>query len=160
MFQGRTLPDKVGRAQMPGSDRPTDPPIGRAVSDAAKSLARAFDAALGEAGGTLPTWLILLALKQQRWRTQLDLAEAVGIGNPTLTHHVDGLERAGLVTRVRDREDRRVIRVELTDAGEAMFHRLRRVATAFDRRLASGFSPEELAQLRGLLERLEANVAE
>jgi MarR family transcriptional regulator for hemolysin len=41
-----------------------------------------------------------------------------------------------------------------------MFHRLRRVATAFDRRVTSGLSREELAQLRGLLERLEANVAE
>jgi MarR family transcriptional regulator for hemolysin len=145
---------------MPGSHRPTDPPIGRAVADADKRLARAFDAALAEAGGTLPTWLILLALKQQRWRTQLDLAQAVGIGNPTLTHHVDGLERAGLVTRVRDRDDRRVTRVELTDAGDAMFHRLRRVATAFDRRVTSGLSREELVQLRGLLARLEANVAE
>ena len=145
---------------MPGSHRPTDPPIGRAVSDAAKRLGRAFDAALAEAGGTLPTWLILLALKQQRWRTQLDLAQAVGIGNPTLTHHVDGLERAGLVKRVRDRDDRRVIRVELTDAGDEMFHRLRRVATAFDRRAAKGLTREELAQLRGLLERLEANVAD
>jgi MarR family transcriptional regulator for hemolysin len=64
------------------------------------------------------------------------------------------------VTRVRDRDDRRVIRVELTDAGDAMFHRLRRVATAFDRRVTSGLSRGELAQLRGLLERLEANVAE
>jgi MarR family transcriptional regulator, transcriptional regulator for hemolysin len=145
---------------MPDSHRPTERPIGPAVHDAGKRLARAFDEALSEAGGTLPMWLILLALKQQRWRTQLELAEAVGIGNPTLTHHVDALERAGLVARVRDQDDRRVIRLELTDPGEAMFQRLRRVATSFNRRLTSGFSSEELAQLRRLLERLAANVAE
>jgi MarR family transcriptional regulator for hemolysin len=145
---------------MPDSHRPTDPPIGRAVNDTGKRLARAFDAALSEAGGTLPTWLILLALKQQRWRTQLDLAQAVGIGNPTLTHHVDALERAGLVARVRDQDDRRVIRLELTEAGEAMFQRLRRVATSHDRRVTRGFSNAELAQLRRLLERIDANVEE
>lgn len=134
-------------------------PIGLAVANAAKQIHRALDAALVEAGGTLPTWLILIALKQRPRRTQLELARAVGIGTPTLTHHVDALEKAGVVSRVRDPEDRRMVRVELTDAGDELFHQLRKAATTFDRRLRSGLSEEEVGQLRGLLGRLEANVA-
>jgi MarR family transcriptional regulator for hemolysin len=134
-------------------------PIGMAVANTAKQLNRAFDAALQEAGGTLPTWLILIALKQRSRRTQLELARAVGIGTPTLTHHVDALERAGVVSRVRDPDDRRMVRVELTDAGDELFHQLRKAATAFDRRLRAGLSEEDVERLRGLLGRLDANVA-
>jgi MarR family transcriptional regulator, transcriptional regulator for hemolysin len=65
-------------------------------------LARAFEQELALAGGSLPTWLILLSLKRRSWRTQRELAEALGIEGPTLTHHLAGLDRAGLVKRTRD----------------------------------------------------------
>lgn len=60
-------------------------PIGRDVGTTAKALDRAFTRALAERGGSLSSWLILLALKQQRRRTQQEVARAVGIEGPTLT---------------------------------------------------------------------------
>jgi MarR family transcriptional regulator for hemolysin len=48
--------------------------------------------------------------------------------------------------------------VELTDAGEAAFDRLRGAATDFDKRLRAGLSDEDIDLLAGLLGRLEANV--
>jgi MarR family transcriptional regulator, transcriptional regulator for hemolysin len=111
---------------------PATAPIGLAVSATAKVLSRAFDAELAAAGGSQPTWLIVLALKQRRWRTQRELAATVGIEGPTLTHHLDGLEKAGLIERSRDLEDRRAVRVELTPAGDALFDRLRTAAVASD----------------------------
>src|SRR3954471_9196469 len=86
---------------------PSQPPIGRDVAATAKLLDRAFGAALAEQGGTVPSWLILLALKQQPHRTQQEIARAVGIGGPTLTHHLDGMEAGGLVRRSRGGEGRR-----------------------------------------------------
>jgi MarR family transcriptional regulator for hemolysin len=134
-------------------------PIGRELGDTAKLLNRAFSDELAAAGGSLPVWLILLALKQQRWRTQQDLAAAVGIEGPTLTHHLDGLEKAGLIERVRDPDDRRAVRVELTDAGDALFHRLRTAAVSFDERLREGLREDELDGFRSVLARLRENVA-
>jgi MarR family transcriptional regulator for hemolysin len=139
---------------------PRTPPIGREIAAAAKALDRAFSAALAEAGGSLPMWLVLLSLKQQRWRTQQELAAAVGIEGPTLTHHLDALERAGLIARSRGPDDRRVVRAELTPAGDERFTALRRTAMAFDRRLRAGLETAEEEQLRDLLARLRANVAE
>src|SRR5215208_5785490 len=110
----------------------TAEPVGRAVATSAKVLSRAFERELAEAGGSQPVWLILLALKQQRWRTQQDLAAAVGIEGPTLTHHLDGLQRDGLIERTRDPDDRRAVRVELTAEGERLFRRLAQAALAFD----------------------------
>ncbi|MEA2248081.1 MAG: hypothetical protein QOH46_2610 [Solirubrobacteraceae bacterium] len=133
-------------------------PIGRDLAATAKALDRAFSAALAEAGGSLPVWLILLALKQQPWRTQQELAAAVGIEGPTLTHHLDGMESAALIARERDPADRRAVRVELTGEGDARFRALRGAAMAFDRRLRRGVSDEEADELRRLLARLRENV--
>ena len=103
-------------------------------------------------------WLILLALKQQRWRTQQELAAAVGVEGPTLTHHLDGLEKAGLIDRIRDPDDRRAVRVELTDAGDKLFQQLAKAAIGFDKRLRTGVSDAELDAFRKVLARLRENV--
>jgi MarR family transcriptional regulator for hemolysin len=110
-------------------------------------------------GGSLPTWLILVSLKGQVRGAQRELADAVGIEGPTLTHHLNRMEADGLVTRRRDPANRRVHRVELTDDGEAAFFRLLTTVTAFDARLRSGFTDKELSVLGGLLDRMRANVA-
>jgi MarR family transcriptional regulator for hemolysin len=138
--------------------RPDGPPIGRQLASTAKAVSRAFNDALAEAGGTLPIWLVLSTLRDGRWRTQHELARAVGIEGPTLTRHLDGLERAGLVVRRRDPGDRRAVQVELTDAGHATHDRLLTSVIAFNRRLRAGLSEEDVERLRTILARLEANV--
>ena len=140
--------------------RPREEPIGLLVTGTAKALSRAFDEALANAGGSLPTWLVLVSLKRRAWGTQGELAQALGIEGPTLSHHLDRLERAGLVTRTRDPDNRRVQRVELTEAGKAAFQRLRRAASGFDLRLRFGLGEDELHRLRGLLAQLRANVTD
>lgn len=148
---------RIITAQGPGGP-PRQPPIGIVVTRTAKALERAFDEALAAGGGTRPTWLALLAIKSGAARTQGELAERVGIRGPTLTHHLDRLERDGLVVRTRDPDNRRVQRVELIAAGDAAFFRLRDAAAAFDRRVRAGLGAEEVDLLRAMLGRLRANV--
>jgi MarR family transcriptional regulator for hemolysin len=87
-----------------------------------------------------------------------DLAEAVGIQGATLTHHLNTMESAGLVTRRRDPANRRLHLVELTPDGDTLFFRLRDAAMAFDQRLRAGLSDTEASQLEALLTRLRDNV--
>jgi MarR family transcriptional regulator for hemolysin len=122
-------------------------------------VSRAFDDALAQAGGSVPVWLVLISLKSQQVRNQRELAEAVGIREATLTHHLNSMDEQGLITRRRDPANRRVHLVELTEAGEATFQRLRGAATTFDQRLRAGLSGDEVSQLEALLGRLAANVA-
>lgn len=140
--------------------QPLDPPIGLVLAKTAKGCGRAFDDALAAAGGTTPVWMILLALVQGEHRTQADLASAVGVQGPTLTHHLNNMEKDGLIARARLPENRRVHQVSLTAEGRAAFERLRQAAMAHDARVRQGFTPEELTQLRGLLLRLAGNVPE
>lgn len=132
-------------------------PVGLRLGRTAKAVSQSFDAVLTAAGGSLPVWLVLLALKSAKAANQKELAAEVGIQGATLTHHLNAMERAGLLTRRRDPDNRRIHRVELTDAGEALFQRLRAAAVAFDRRLRSGLGEAEIAALESALDRLRAN---
>jgi len=138
--------------------RPLRPPIGRQLASTAKTVSRAFDDELAAAGGSVPVWLVLISLKSQRLRNQRELAAAVGIREATLTHHLNSMDEQGLITRRRDPANRRVHLVEMTDAGEAAFYRLRDAAMDFDQRLRAGLSDEDITRLADLLGRLEANV--
>src|SRR5215467_9774242 len=134
--------------------RPEPVPLGLRLARAAKAVSRAFDDALAEAGGSRPTWLVLVSLKGRPVASQRELAEAIGIRGPTLTHHLDVMESAGLVTRRRDPENRRVHLVELTAAGNAVYLRLSGAVAAFDQRLRSGMSRRDIAEVERLLDRL------
>jgi MarR family transcriptional regulator, transcriptional regulator for hemolysin len=138
--------------------RPTETPIGLALTTTAKRVSRAFDDALAAVGGSLPVWQIMISIKTREHANQREIADAVGIQGATLTHHLNAMEEGGLVTRQRDPANRRVHQVRLTEAGEALFGRLAGAARAHDQRLRTGFTPEELAQLAHLLDRLRTNV--
>jgi MarR family transcriptional regulator for hemolysin len=139
--------------------RPVREPLGLYLTRVSRIVSRAFDDALAEAGGSLPVWLVLISLKSGQLASQRELADAIGIQGATLTHHLDTMESAGLVTRRRDPQNRRLHLVELTPAGDALFVRMRDAATAFDQRLRAGLSQPEAAQLEELLARLRDNVS-
>jgi MarR family transcriptional regulator for hemolysin len=132
--------------------RPARQPLGLHLTRVSRTISRAFDDALAEAGGSLPVWRAEPA-------SQRELAEAVGIQGATLTHHLNTMESAGLVTRRRDPANRRLHLVEVTPAGDALFLRLRDAAMAFDQRLRTGLSATEAGQLEDLLTRLRDNVS-
>ena len=137
---------------------PAQEPIGRVLDSTSKQLSRAFDQQLADAGGSRPGWLVLVALKQQRWRTQQEVAAFVGIEGPTLTHHLDAMEKAGLIERARDPADRRAMRVELTKAGDKLFMQLAKAAIEFDERLREGITDKDLETVRRVFSQMRGNV--
>jgi MarR family transcriptional regulator, transcriptional regulator for hemolysin len=145
--------------RVPGAPGPpAQMPIGMVVARIGKALDRAFDDALAAAGGTRPTWLILLAVKSGAGTTQTELAKHVGISGPTLIHHLDRLESTALVARTRDSANRRPYTITLTPAGDELFVRLRDAAVAFDNRIRDGISDRRIAELRGVLTALSDNL--
>jgi MarR family transcriptional regulator for hemolysin len=142
---------------MPPPPHPV-PPIGLRVTRTARVISQAFERAMADAGGSAATWQVLLLVRTQNWGTQSAMAEAMGITPATLTHHLNGLERQGLIRRWREEDNRRNQRVELTDAGAALFERLRTVALAHDARLRSRLTDADAARLGELLDRLLAGL--
>ena len=140
------------------SRTPAGPPIGLQLTRTSRAVSRAFDDALAAVGGSLPTWRVLLSLHGAPVANQRELATAVGIQGATLTHHLNAMESAGLLSRRRDPANRRVHRVELTEQGSAAFDRMRTAAITFDRRLRTDLGTDDIDTLLQLLARLHANI--
>jgi MarR family transcriptional regulator for hemolysin len=137
--------------------RPQPEPIGLDVTRTGRAVSRAFNDALTAAGGSLPQWLVVMALKQGDHAMQRDLAATIGIEGATLTHHLNRMEADGLVRRERVAANRRNQSVALTPSGEELFATLLSAVVAFDQQLRDGFGDRELATLHSLLARLRAN---
>src|SRR5258708_29603101 len=127
--------------------RPSQPPVGLVLARTARTVSRAFDDALSEAGGSLPVWLVLLAMKTRNLASQRELAEAVGIREATLAHHLNAMETAGLISRQPDPANRRIHILELTPAGDQIVMTVRAAALHFDERLRARLSEQAIPRL-------------
>ncbi|HYK86412.1 MAG TPA: MarR family transcriptional regulator [Ktedonobacteraceae bacterium] len=87
------------------------------------------------------------------------LSKRRGLDAPTITGIVKRLEQNGLVERVYDREDRRVVKVYLTEEGKEIMKALGDPVDAFYDVLTQGFSEAEQSTLRTNLHRIITNVA-
>jgi DNA-binding MarR family transcriptional regulator len=93
----------------------------------------------------------------------LTLGEVAGIEQvqpPTATRLVSSLENAGLVARVNDELDRRVVRVKITAEGRRALERIRTLKNAYLRRRLAALDPAEREQAESLTSLLEHLVVE
>jgi MarR family transcriptional regulator, multiple antibiotic resistance protein MarR len=75
-----------------------------------------------------------------------------------MTRMIDRLEAKGLVNRRRCPEDRRLMKLELTEAGLAALPKLRECSVRVLNRLLRGFSLAEARQLEGFMVRMLQNI--
>ena len=68
---------------------------------------------------------LLWLIKTNRGLSLRELAAEERISAPALSGHVDRLERAGLIERVRDETDRRRVGLTLTEEGARLLRRVR-----------------------------------
>ncbi|MCQ4041796.1 MarR family winged helix-turn-helix transcriptional regulator [Streptantibioticus rubrisoli] len=87
----------------------------------------------------------------------VDLAQRLDVVPRAVTSLVDGLEAYGMVRRVPDPANRRVVRVELTDDGRAALEQLRAARRAAAEELLAPLGPEQRRQLGDLLTALVAD---
>ncbi len=88
---------------------------------AAKESRAFFEEELSKSGATFATWTILATLKLEGPMIQRLLAQYLSIEGPTLSRHLETMERRGLVTRSRSGTDRRAATVELTADGQSLY---------------------------------------
>jgi MarR family 2-MHQ and catechol resistance regulon transcriptional repressor len=81
------------------------------------------------------------------------LAVSMACARPSVSGLCDTLERDGLVRRIGDETDRRLVRVELTAAGRRTIEDLYPRFNAGESQLVSGMSSADREQLAGLLRR-------
>ncbi|MBX6317117.1 MarR family winged helix-turn-helix transcriptional regulator [Pigmentiphaga sp.] len=133
--------------------------VGYLVKLAHGSLQRAVDTEMMALDLTAMQWGPLMLLAMGQGETAAELARSSCTDTGAVTRMLDRLESKGLIRRVRSAEDRRVIKLELTQEGmratAQIPGRLRQAVDMHTR----GFSEEELAQLKSFLRRMIANGA-
>ncbi|MEU9457151.1 MarR family transcriptional regulator [Streptomyces sp. NPDC048277] len=82
------------------------------------------------------------------------LAVRLSVEASHVTRQLRQLEQSGLVIRVPDPDDRRAQRVQITDAGVAVFGRVRDANRRGIQAALAGWSPEDLRQLAALFRRM------
>jgi DNA-binding MarR family transcriptional regulator len=83
-----------------------------------------------------------------------ELAAEEGISAPALSGHVDRLEKAGLIARVRDAADRRRVGLTLTDEGLRLLRRVRARRTTWLAEHLRGLDDDQLAAVEAAIEPL------
>jgi DNA-binding MarR family transcriptional regulator len=133
--------------------------IGRLIADSAAMLSRAIDRRAREVGLTGPQWVMLMRIAHGMGSTAAELCRSIGYDSGSMTRMLDRLVDQGLIRRDRSEEDRRIVRLSLTEAGEALRPGLSPVAVEVLNQHLQGFTAEEVATLTSLLRRLLANGA-
>ncbi|GAC63914.1 transcriptional regulator SlyA [Edwardsiella tarda] len=91
-------------------------------------------------------------------QSQIQLAKAIGIEQPSLVRTLDQLEDKGLITRHICANDRRAKRIKLTDDAEPVIKEVTGVISLTRSEILDGISTDEIALLTNLVERLEQNI--
>jgi MarR family transcriptional regulator, organic hydroperoxide resistance regulator len=100
-----------------------------ALYNASRALIRAYGPLLDPLGVTYPQYLALMILWAEKSVSVKELGDRLALDSGTLTPLLKRLEQRGLVTRRRDPEDERVVRIELTPEGTKLRAKARRIPT-------------------------------
>jgi MarR family transcriptional regulator, organic hydroperoxide resistance regulator len=136
-----------------------------ALYNASRALTRAYGPLLAPLGLTYPQYLAMLILWEEGSASVKSLGERLALDSGTLTPLLKRLEQRGLVTRRRDPNDERSVRIELTAEGQKLRAKARRVPTDLLCRVGFDANDERdlarVARLRrelsALAERIDAN---
>lgn len=106
--------------EIPGDPLALERQVCFALSIAARSVLSIYRPILEPMGLTHPQYLVMLALWGQSPLAVKELIEMLQLDGPTLSPMLKRLEAAGLVTRTRDPDDERQLRISLTEKSRAL----------------------------------------
>ena len=130
--------------------------IGRMLFLAHRSVHDELDRRMHEHGASLWNWVLLREAANADGASQRELATLMRIEPPTLVRHLDKLAEEGLVERRPDPDDRRVVRVVVTDAGRKRLAELHDVAHEVDEELRGILTKRDVEVLGRALPRIHA----
>ncbi len=134
--------------------------IGRRLALTSRVVRAYADQQMAGAGSSITVAIIAKIVASDPGLSQRELADRMGVEGPTMARHLDRLESDGIVTRTRDTQDRRIVRIALTDAGRRLNQRLSKIAARNHVQLTSIYDADELARFEEYLDRIRSHAGE
>jgi DNA-binding MarR family transcriptional regulator len=143
------------REQMPTLDLRVEGIVDR-INGIQRRVRRMLDETLEEHGLSSGEWHVLgkLARAPRGRRPAGELAASVELSSAAMTSRLDRLEKAELVRRVPDKEDRRSVQIEVTDEGRELYERAVEAQAAKEGIVAEALDTAQQDELNDLLRRL------
>ena len=140
-------------ARYPETNIPAIMAVTRLLGTAAE-LEKALEVYLSEHGVSLSRFYVLTMLRRYMpdGLKPTDLADKIGVTRGNMTGLVDGLEKAGLITRRDCKTDRRIVYVQLSVEGQKL---LDRILPEHLRRIESVMTQLNESELKKLTSNLE-----
>ncbi|MGI6549849.1 MAG: MarR family winged helix-turn-helix transcriptional regulator [Syntrophomonadales bacterium] len=123
-----------------------------------RNVQRFYENNLSAFGLTPVQYFVIVTLYNQDGMKFKDLANSLSIEGPTLTGLLDRMERAGLLERRGDPEDRRSVRVYLTEKGKQIGPEVSGLAGKLDHQLRVQFSDEDFNLFLSILDQVEVPI--
>jgi DNA-binding MarR family transcriptional regulator len=121
-------------------------------------ISQEIDLQLEPTSLTNAQWMPLFALAKGKADTGAALARVCELDAGSTTRLLDRLEDKALIQRQRSEEDRRVVHLRLTPEGQAAAAQVPTALCQVQNNALSGFTAEEWAQLKTLLQRMLNNI--
>ncbi|MBQ9450077.1 MAG: MarR family transcriptional regulator [Bacteroidales bacterium] len=127
---------------------------------ASRLVTQAYTPFLSKLGITYPQYLVLLVLWEKNEQPVNDLAKRLHLETNTVTPLLQRMEKEGLVSRRKGKEDGRQVLVSLTDQGRALEQEAAHIPHQVGSRmvcdkLTPGTVPELFATLDAIISTLE-----
>lgn len=121
----------------------------------ANLIGRAFSGQLDDSFGmSVPEWRVLLTLARHPGFTAAEITNRWAMDKMAISRAIQRLEGDGHISRDRNPSDRRSYKLGLTASGHALHQKILPAANKRYREFVSCLTREELAGLRGSLEKL------
>ena len=134
--------------------------IAHLLRDAQRAISRSLAARIATYGVSIGQWYFLRALWEEDGLTQRELSHRVGMMEPTTVTALNGMEKRGLVKRVRNSQDRRKMNIFLTDKGKSLRDTLMPFEDEVNRLAVVGMEPAEAEALEAGLRKVIGNLSE
>lgn len=109
---------------------------------------------------TSEEWAILLILNKHQQMTPVALSRLTLRDPTTVSRLIDRLESKALVERSRTRRDRRIVDIQMTDAGATMFGDLAKIAQQIVQQSLAGLTASDIETSIHVLRKISENLAE
>lgn len=131
--------------------------VGYLLSRAKTMLSKSIGESLNALDITHAQGSVFMMLAMGKCSTAAELARDLFIDSAAMKRMLDRLEAKGFLARVADPNDKRLFKLELTDAGKALALQLPAIYAEVLSLGFTGFSAEEIGFLKSLLRKLLAN---
>ena len=115
-----------------------------------------MEGAFAEVELTPSQYFVLFLVKTGGASSSAELARAMGMLPQSMTELIAPLEKNGAIARRPDPDNNRILRIDLTAAGDRLFTKATQVAIRMERELLAGFDEREIARMNQVFESLIA----